>query len=290
MSLPPNQALGFGPYRIQPGKRLLLEGEQPLRLGRRAMDILLILLAHAGDVVSKQQLIAGVWPDSVVEDINLRVHMAALRKALGDGQGGQRYIVTVAQRGYSFVAPIRLQSIEQHTCAETGTRHNLPLRRTRMIGRQPLVDSLIRQLPRQRCITLIGPGGIGKTTVALRVAEQMIGHYREGIRLLDLSPINDARMICSHLAALLDVVPHDNDPLTHLVNALRERQMLLVIDNCEHLIDAMALLSESICAVRRRFTFWPPAARACVPKASMCNVSNPSITRRRLPCLIVRRR
>ncbi|QBX42347.1 transcriptional regulator [Pseudomonas fluorescens] len=246
MSLPPNQALGFGPYRIQPGKRLLLEGEQPLRLGRRAMDILLILLAHAGDVVSKQQLIAGVWPDSVVEDINLRVHMAALRKALGDGQGGQRYIVTVAQRGYSFVAPIRLQSIEQHTCAETGTRHNLPLRRTRMIGRQPLVDSLIRQLPRQRCITLVGPGGIGKTTVALRVAEQMIGHYRDGIRLLDLSPINDARMICSHLAALLDVVPHDNDPLTHLVNALRERQMLLVIDNCEHLIDAMALLSESI--------------------------------------------
>ncbi|MCU7250858.1 ATP-binding protein [Pseudomonas koreensis] len=245
MSLSPNQAIGFGPYRIHPGQRLVLEGDQPLRLGRRAMDILLILLAHPGEVVSKQQLIAGVWPDSVVEDINLRVHMAALRKALGDGQAGQRYIVTVAQRGYSFVAPIALQSLDSPPPAKPG-RHNLPLRRTRMIGRQPLVDSLMTQLPRQRCITLVGPGGIGKTTVALRVAEQLIGRYRDGIRLLDLAPLNDARLICSHLAGLLDLSLHDSEPLACLINSLRDRQMLLVIDNCEHLIDAVALLGESI--------------------------------------------
>ena len=112
MTLPPEQAIHFGPYRIYPGQRLVMEADQPLRLGRRAMDILLILLEHAGKVVSKQTLIAGVWPKSVVEDINLRVHMAALRKALGDGQAGQRYIVTVAQRGYSFVAPYSLEHIE----------------------------------------------------------------------------------------------------------------------------------------------------------------------------------
>lgn len=246
MSLSPNQAIDFGPYRIHPGQRLVLEGDQPLRLGRRAMDILLILLANAGEVVSKQQLIAGVWPDSVVEDINLRVHMAALRKALGDGQAGQRYIITVAQRGYSFVAPVLLQSIEQRPAADNFGRHNLPLRRTRMIGRQSVVDSLMTQLPRQRCITLVGPGGIGKTTVALRVAEQLIGRYRDGIRLLDLAPLNDPGSICSHLAALLDLSLHDNEPMACLINSLRERQLLLVIDNCEHLIDAVALLGESI--------------------------------------------
>lgn len=246
MSLSPNQAIGFGPYRIHPGQRLVLEGEQPLRLGRRAMDILLILLAHAGEVVSKQQLMAEVWPDSVVEEINLRVHMAALRKALGDGQAGQRFIVTVAQRGYSFVAPIALQSIEPRATADVTGRHNLPLRRARMIGRQPLVDSLIMQLPRQRCITLVGPGGIGKTSVALRVAEQLIGRYRDGIRLLDLAPLSDPGLICSHLAGLLDLSLHGGEPLPCLINSLRERQMLLVIDNCEHLIDAVALLSESI--------------------------------------------
>ena len=246
MSLPPNQALGFGPYRIHPGQRLVLEGDQPLRLGRRAMDILLTLLGHAGEVVSKQQLMAAVWPDSVVEDINLRVHMAALRKALGDGQAGQRYIVTVAQRGYSFVAPILHETIEQRPAGDADSRHNLPLRRTRMIGRQPLVDRLMAQLPRRRCITLVGPGGIGKTTVALRVAEQLIGHYRDGIRLVDLAPLNDPQLICSHLAALLELSLLDGDPLVCLVNGLRQRQMLLVLDNCEHLIDAVAALSESI--------------------------------------------
>ncbi|ROM90303.1 winged helix-turn-helix domain-containing protein [Pseudomonas brassicacearum] len=248
MTLSPEQAVHFGPYRVYPGQRLVLEADQPLRLGRRAMDILLILLEHAGDVVSKQQLIARVWPKSVVEDINLRVHMAALRKALGDGQAGQRYIVTVAQRGYSFVAPYSLEHVEQRPPSDGHEQsgHNLPIRRTRMIGRQSLVDSLVRQLPRQRFITLVGPGGIGKTTVALRVAEQLIGSYRDGIRLLDLAPISDPLMITTHLATLLDLSLHDAEPMSCLATFLRERQMLLVIDNCEHLIDAIALLCESI--------------------------------------------
>ncbi|UWF51340.1 helix-turn-helix transcriptional regulator [Pseudomonas sp. N3-W] len=248
MSLFPELAMHVGPYLIHPGQRLVLEGEQPLRLSRRAMDILLMLLEHAGSVVSKQQLIARVWPTSVVEDINLRVHMAALRKALGDGQAGQRYIVTVAQRGYSFVAPITLQPVvkcDANAFVEPG-RHNLPVRHTRLIGRQPLLDNVMAQLPRQRFITLVGPGGIGKTTVALRVAEQLIGHYRDGIRFLDLAPVNDPLLITRHLATLLGLVLPDSEPTSALTTYLRDRRMLLVIDNCEHLPDAVALLSESI--------------------------------------------
>ncbi|MFU2327702.1 ATP-binding protein [Pseudomonas sp. NFX98] len=248
MTLALEQAVHFGPYRIYPGQRLVMEADQPLRLGRRAMDILLILLEHAGNVVSKQQLIAEVWPDSVVEEINLRVHMAALRKALGDGQAGQRYIVTVAQRGYSFVAPYSLEHVEQHPAGDPieSNGHNLPVRHTRLIGRQALVDNLVTQLPRQRFITLVGPGGIGKTTVALRVAEQLIGRYRDGIRLLDLAPINDPMMISGHLATLLGLSLHGNEPLSGLALFLRERQLLLVIDNCEHLIDSVALLCENL--------------------------------------------
>ncbi|CAI8842663.1 ATP-binding protein [Pseudomonas sp. IT-P4] len=248
MTLSPEQAVHFGPYRVYPDQRLVMEADQPLRLGRRAMDILLILLEHAGNVVSKQQLIARVWPNSVVEDINLRVHMAALRKALGDGQAGQRYIVTVAQRGYSFVAPHSLDQAEQLSAptAPTPGRHNLPVRRTRMIGRRTLVDNLVVQLPRQRFITLVGPGGIGKTTVALRVAEQMIGRYPDGIRLLDLAPINCPLMIDGHLATLLELALHDDQPLGGLADCLRDRRMLLVIDNCEHLVDAIAQLCENI--------------------------------------------
>lgn len=242
-----DQAMHFGPYRIHPQQRLVLEAGRPLRLGRRAVDILLILLEQAGNVVSKQELIARVWPKSVVEDGNLRVHMAALRKALGDGQAGQRYIVTVAQRGYSFVAPL---SIEPMTLPTEGAPHsqghNLPLRRTRMIGRQALIDSLVQQLPEQRFITLTGAGGIGKTTVALRVAELLIGHYRDGIRLLDLAPLSAASMILPNLAALLDLKYTEPEPLVTFARSLQERQLLLVIDNCEHLLDDIALISETL--------------------------------------------
>lgn len=240
------EVIEFGPYRVYPEQRLILDGDRPLRIGRRALDVLLVLLEQAGTVVSKQQLIARVWPRSVVEDGCLRVHMAALRKALGDGQAGQRYIVTVAQRGYSFVAPLSRVLGDDAGGAEWSADHNLPPRRTRLIGRQELVERLLAELPHKRCITLTGNGGIGKTTVALRVAELLIGRYRDGIRLLDLAALRGPDMLASSLAALLDVVLHGDAPLELIGAHLRERQMLLVIDNCEHLVDSVALLVESL--------------------------------------------
>ncbi|MBT2337735.1 MULTISPECIES: ATP-binding protein [Pseudomonas] len=246
-SLPAEQTVHFGPYRVHPQQHLVLEAGQPLRLGRRAVEILLVLLEHAGQVVSKQQLIARVWPKSIVEDTNLRVHVAALRKALGDGQAGQRYIITVAQRGYSFVAPVSLEPLEPPVqMPHPSLARNLPLRHTRMIGRHALLESLVAQLPRKRFITLVGTGGIGKTTVALRVAERLIGHYRDGTYLLDLAPLNDPAMIAPNLAALLDLPLQDGDPLDAIARQLKERRLLLVIDNCEHLIDAVAQLSETL--------------------------------------------
>lgn len=97
----------FGPFRVLPRQRLLMESERPVRLGSRALEILIALIERAGEVVGKAQLMAQVWPHSVVEEAALRVHMAALRKALGDGRPGRRFIATIPQRGYSFVAPIR---------------------------------------------------------------------------------------------------------------------------------------------------------------------------------------
>ncbi|OLS61275.1 ATP-binding protein [Pseudomonas putida] len=244
MSRHREQAVQFGPYRVFPGQRLIVENDRPLRLGRRAMDILLALLEHPGEVLGKSELMARVWPDTVVEDISLRVHIAALRKALGDGQGGQRYIVTVAQRGYSFVAPLRAQTEEP--LAPTQVPHNLPLRRTRLIGRQILVNQLLGQLTRQRLLTLAGPGGIGKTTVALRVAEQLIGQYRDGIRLLDLSTLTSPSTIVSNLAGVLGLALPDQAPLEALCEHLRERHLLLLLDNAEHLVDSVASLCEHL--------------------------------------------
>ncbi|MFD2641594.1 ATP-binding protein [Pseudomonas japonica] len=245
MSRNREQAVQFGPYRVYPGQRLIVENDRPLRLGRRAMDILLVLLEQPGEVIGKQQLLARVWPDSVVEEISLRVHIAALRKALGDGQGGQRYIVTVAQRGYSFVAALA-QARELPAPASGEVRHNLPPRRTRLIGRQVLVNQLLGQLTRQRLLTLAGPGGIGKTTVALRVAEQLLGQYHDGVHLLDLSPLNSPSTIVSNLAGVLGLTLPDQAPLEALCAWLRERELLLLIDNAEHLVDSVATLVEHL--------------------------------------------
>jgi DNA-binding winged helix-turn-helix (wHTH) protein len=98
--------VSFGPFRLFPRQRLLLEGEKPLRLGSRALDILIALVECPGELVSKKELMTRIWPDTVVEEGNLKVHVSALRRALGDGQAGHRYLATIPGRGYRFVAPV----------------------------------------------------------------------------------------------------------------------------------------------------------------------------------------
>jgi DNA-binding winged helix-turn-helix (wHTH) protein len=99
--------LSFGPFRLFPAQRLLQKADQPLRLGSRALDILIALVERPGELISKAELIDRVWPNTFVEEENLRVHIATLRKTLGEGQDGHRYIINVPARGYCFVAPIR---------------------------------------------------------------------------------------------------------------------------------------------------------------------------------------
>ena len=101
-----DETFAFGSFRLIPAQRLLFEDGRPLRLGSRALDILIMLIGRAGETVSKEQLIARTWPDTVVEEGALRVHVAALRKALGDGRAGTRYIANIPGRGYSFIAPV----------------------------------------------------------------------------------------------------------------------------------------------------------------------------------------
>ena len=170
------RTISFGPFRLLAAQRLLVEGEQPVRLGSRAFDILAALVERAGEVIEKEELIARTWPRTFVEEGNLKIQVRALRRALGDGQGGHRYIVAVPGRGYSFVAPVRREEQARAplplTIAPVGM-HNLPLTVTRMIGREDAAAALLLQLLGERLMTIVGPGGIGKTTVALAVAERV---------------------------------------------------------------------------------------------------------------------
>src|SRR6267154_4052211 len=99
-------AFSFGPFRLLAAQRLLLEGDKQVRLGSRAFDILTVLVERSGEVVGKEALIARAWPQTYVEEANLKIQISALRRALGDGQDGHRYVATVPGRGYNFVAPV----------------------------------------------------------------------------------------------------------------------------------------------------------------------------------------
>jgi predicted ATPase/DNA-binding winged helix-turn-helix (wHTH) protein len=242
-------AIGFGPFRLITARRLLLEGDRPVRLGSRAFDILVALVERAGEVVSKDDLIARGWPGTFVEEANLKIQISALRRVLGDGQGDNRYVVTVVGRGYNFVAPTRTWGPSRPSPSESVAvleRHNLPFATTRMIGRDQIVTALVTHLSRRRLVTVVGPGGIGKTTVALAVAERMIGAYEHGVWLVDLAPLRDSALVPSAVATALGLGTGPDDPLRTLVAALSDRQILLTLDNCEHVIDAVARLAEAL--------------------------------------------
>ncbi len=247
----PMGVVAFGPFRLFPARQLLLEGEGPVHIGSRALEILIALTERAGEVVSKDSLMARVWPDAVFNENSLRVAITGLRKALGDGRPGRRYLANVPGRGYRFVAPVQLSDLEsQPIQPETaGPNHNLPASKSSIIGRARVVDTLCSQLSRQRLITIVGPGGIGKTAVALAVAEALLPAYPDGVRFVDLASIDDPRLISRALImALGRAVPLDGAPPCP-AESLRHKRMLIVLDSCEHVAAAAAATAERLLTV-----------------------------------------
>ncbi|QBQ35880.1 winged helix-turn-helix domain-containing protein [Pseudoduganella plicata] len=251
MTLPANEwadsCVCFGPFRLYPQQRVLLEHGQPVRLGSRAFDILATLIAHAGTTVAKSDLLARVWPDTVVEEANLRVHVAALRKALRDG-AGRRYIDSVAGRGYTFVAPVTDGTpAEPAATSSTTSCSTLPgcpaPPAGPLIGRADDVAAVVRQLTTHRLVTLVGTGGVGKTALALTAARQVAAWMP--CCCADLATAADPGAVTAALAAALGLPPSP-EPLAPLLARLRAHPLLLLLDNCEHVVEAVAALAERL--------------------------------------------
>src|SRR6478672_5030793 len=156
--------LKFGPFDLSIGERVLRREGQVLPLGGRALDILIYLAERPGEVIAKQELIDRVWSDVTVEEGSLRVHMAAIRKALGDGQFGNRYIVNVKARGYSFVGTVvPLAGSTESRNDKFRQQGRLPVRPLMMVDRESVISEVNHKLRDGRFVTLLGPGGIGKT-------------------------------------------------------------------------------------------------------------------------------
>ena len=242
------EVFAFGSFRLNPTQRTLFEDRNALRLGSRAFDILVALIERAGETIAKEELITRAWPDTVVEEATLRVHVAALRKALGDGRAGKRYIANLSGRGYTFIAPVTRENALSATAAPTGTAEagNLPAPLTRVVGRDDVISRLAQQLARHRLLTIVGPGGIGKTTVAVAVADCVCESYKDGAWFIGLAPLSDPDLVPSAVGAALGVPLPGDDHTRALVAWLRGRNALLLLDNCEHVIGAAAALAETI--------------------------------------------
>src|SRR5215470_18801205 len=172
-----SDVLSFGPFSLDAGRRLLLKDGAPVALGGRALDILMALVSRPHQPVSKRDLLAQVWPDVIVEEGSLRFHIAGLRKALDDGKNGARYITTLAGRGYCFVAPTSQSGGQSEVPAPVAARFphaNLPTRLLRMVGRDDDVLKVSTRLTAGRFVTIVGAGGVGKTTVAVAVGHHLV--------------------------------------------------------------------------------------------------------------------
>src|SRR5262249_12331828 len=162
--------------------------------------------------------LARVWPDVTVEEGSLRFHMASLRKALGDGKDGARYITTLAGRGYCFVAPVlratatgrddaRLED-SRSTAAAAFSHANLPLRLSRMVGRGDDVPTVSSRVVAERFVTIVGAGGVGKTTVAVAVGHDLTEAFAGHVLFVDLGMLSNAKLVPTVVASMLGLSVH----------------------------------------------------------------------------------
>jgi predicted ATPase/DNA-binding winged helix-turn-helix (wHTH) protein len=242
------EAFAFGSFRLIPAQRMLLDDGKPLRLGSRALDILITLVERAGETITKEQLVSRTWPDTVVDEGALRVHVAALRKALGDDRARTRYIANVPGRGYSFVAPVAREQRRPAGASldETPTGNNLPAQLSRIVGRDDAITTLTTELARRRLLTIVGPGGIGKTTVAIAVAETLSASYRDGVWFVGLASLADPELVPSALSTALGISVSGANKEAALTGWFRDKRALIVLDSCEHVVSAAASIAGAV--------------------------------------------
>jgi len=239
--------VAFGTFRLFVTQRVLMKGDRAVRLGSRALEILFALLEHPGELIRKARLLQRVWPDVVVEEGTLRVHIAALRKVLGEGHSGTRYIENVSGVGYRFVAPVsKLERSDDENLGGAAGVHSLLPALHRVIGRTEVVAALVAQVPKRRFVTIVGPGGIGKTTVAAATALKLRSSYPQGVYCVDLAAISSTDRVACTVAAAFGLPLLSEDPLPDVVEFLAQKRLLLLLDNCEHVIESAARVAEAV--------------------------------------------
>ena len=237
----------IGPFLLDPIAGVLTRAGITEALGPRAVAVLTALVQQPGEPVAKRALMQAAWTGLVVEDANLTVQVSAIRRVLAQVAGGERWLETLARRGYRFNGPVieLRDGSAQHPRRESVG--HLPEALSSFVGREGELVDLKRLLAKNRLLTLVGAGGIGKTRLAVQVAAEARDAYRDGIWFVDLAPLADPVLVPSIAAQILGV---HQAPCTPLIEALSRRvrgqRLLLIFDNCEHVLDVSARLAETL--------------------------------------------
>jgi predicted ATPase len=221
--------------------------------------LLRVLVDRAGAPVSKETLMEAAWPGRAVEESNLTVQIAALRRALREEPGGERWIETLPRRGYRFLGPViancgltiptRVTAFPNAPGAKsrsTGPLPSLPVQLARMVGRDDTVRTIMGELSAHRFVTVVGPGGIGKTTVATAVGHALSFAFSDQVAFVDLGPLSEPRLVSSAVGSALGLMVSSEEPVASLIASVQHRRLLLILDSCEHVIEPLAILAEQI--------------------------------------------
>ncbi|WP_159948765.1 winged helix-turn-helix domain-containing protein [Rhizobium sp. 18065] len=237
------EELYFAPFSIVPARRSLMRSGAVVPLGSRATDILLLLVAHPGELKTNQEIVKHVWPDTFVDDANLRVHVSALRKVLGDTKAEPNFVANVPGRGYTFIAHVERRS-QVVPIGPASTRAPRDADSLRVIGRDHSIETILDQLGKSRLVTVTGAGGIGKSTVARAVAGRLAGGL--DVVRVELSDVASGGFVLTAVASALGVKSRADDMLETICKTLEEAPTLVVLDGCEHLIEDATKFVEAV--------------------------------------------
>jgi predicted ATPase/DNA-binding winged helix-turn-helix (wHTH) protein len=248
-------AVEFGRFQMLRHRRRLLIDGRPVELRARAFDILMMLIEAGGALVTKDEFLSRIWPSTVIEENTLQSHIYALRKALGKDRD---LIVTESGRGYRFAGDFTALGAEQASFSEPDlgvvaefphpmSPTNLPTIVSDLIGRESEFDRVLALAAGHRLVTLTGGGGIGKTRLGLEVARHLMPDFPDGVWLVDLASLSDPELVPAAVASALrlESTAAQVSP-DQIAAALGRKGLLLVLDNCEHVVEAAARIAETL--------------------------------------------
>ena len=239
----------FGNYLLDPQRRKLTREGNPVELGSRSFDLLVLLVRARGQIVSKNQILDEVWPNLIVDETNLRFQISRLRKELSQSSEPGEYIKSVAGRGYVFVAPVTAQSqpsnIEEARSSPE-SRTPIPTRVKLLFGREENLNRLHDLLLQARFVSIVGSAGMGKTTAAIELAHRLTERFGSNIFFVDLGLVGSSEAVLPAIAGAVSFSFASGDLLRGLVTSLERRQILLILDCCEHVLDAVSEVTATL--------------------------------------------